>query len=304
MFPIGFLIVIISLLVISYLAGDSTITSYLTNSDAIFLPGFYSDIFGGSGHIDDWHRPPPGFIFPDYIFFLAAYVFGKNIFIQIAIFIAIQAMATFVAVYLLMKQVLEKDVLLLSILAISVLAWCALNAGEPFVFMLVSVHHYGIFISGVLFWAILLKYLKCASDQRQKFLLLLSIFSVVCVLSDLLFLIQVLIPLVFWGTLANYWGFEKGMSSISIHAFELVEKNGFSDDFYPDYIACIDGSLKNFHLVYGIAQYWDAKHIQAFSKQKIVLAQHWSDLQEQKHITSDAFFKSAYDFAIISEYAG
>ena len=166
-----------------------------------------------SGHIHDWHRPPPGFIFPDYLLFLPAYVFGKNIFIQIAIFIAIQALTMFAAVYLLIKQILDKDALFSSVLVISLLAWCALNTGEPFVLLLASVHHYGIFISSVLFGAIVLKYLDCKSEQRQRYVIVLCLFSIVCLLSDLLFLIQALIPLFFWVALANYWGFEKGRYS-------------------------------------------------------------------------------------------
>lgn len=73
--------------------------------------------------------------------------------------------------------------------------------------------------------------------------------------------------------------------------------------YYPPEIACIDRALAGTPLRHGIAQYWDAKLIQSFSRQHITLAQHTGDLGEHRWITSDKFFRPGYDFAIISENA-
>ena len=84
----------------------------------------------------------------------------------------------------------------------------------------------------------------------------------------------------------------------------MVQRNkGFGFDFYPEQISCIDNAIGQRRLRDGIAQYWDAKYIQAFSKLKINLAQHIENLEEHRWVTSSKFYKENYDFAIISENA-
>lgn len=73
--------------------------------------------------------------------------------------------------------------------------------------------------------------------------------------------------------------------------------------YYPEQIACIDRALGATGLRNGIAQYWDAKYVQAFSQHRLALAQHDYDLHETRWITSERYFRPAYDFAIISEDA-
>jgi hypothetical protein len=91
---------------------------------------------------------------------------------------------------------------------------------------------------------------------------------------------------------------------LSINTFGLAERNkGFNFEFYPEQIACIDNAIDEAGLRNGIAQYWDAKYIQVFSKLKINLAQHIENLEEHRWITSSKFYKKNYDFAIISENA-
>lgn len=69
---------------------------------------------------------------------------------------------------------------------------------------------------------------------------------------------------------------------------------------HPD-VLCIDNALSAFpDHKYGIAQYWDAKFIQAHSQNKLVLAQHDRLLSENHWITSSTFFRNLYDFAIIN----
>lgn len=84
----------------------------------------------------------------------------------------------------------------------------------------------------------------------------------------------------------------------------MVQRNkGLSFDFYPEQISCIDNAIDQRGLRNGIAQYWDAKYIQAFSKLKINLAQYIENLEEHRWVTSNKFYKKNYDFSIISENA-
>lgn len=70
-------------------------------------------------------------------------------------------------------------------------------------------------------------------------------------------------------------------------------------DYYPEEIACLDRVLAEYGVRHGIAQYWDAKKLQHFSRGGAVLAQHAPDLSEIRWITSGTYFRPAYDFAVV-----
>jgi len=70
-------------------------------------------------------------------------------------------------------------------------------------------------------------------------------------------------------------------------------------DYYPADTACLDQALAGPDLHHGIAQYWDAKPFQRFSRRGIVLAQHIASLDELPWITSRRYFRPAYDFALV-----
>lgn len=69
--------------------------------------------------------------------------------------------------------------------------------------------------------------------------------------------------------------------------------------YYPADSACLDRALADRDLRHGIAQYWDAKPFQRFSRRGIVLAQHIASLDELPWITSQRYFRPAYDFALV-----
>jgi hypothetical protein len=91
--------------------------------------------------------------------------------------------------------------------------------------------------------------------------------------------------------------------ALSLVAMAMRLPQPATTEYYPEQIACIDKALAGKSLEHGIAEYWDAKRIQAFSHHKLALAQYFSDLTSQKWITSDRFYRSKYDFAIIAEDA-
>lgn len=71
--------------------------------------------------------------------------------------------------------------------------------------------------------------------------------------------------------------------------------------FYPEQVACIDRALAAAGARYGMAQYWDAKRLQALSRQRLTLAQYSGELERMEWITSERFYRASYDFAIIAE---
>jgi hypothetical protein len=78
-----------------------------------------------------------------------------------------------------------------------------------------------------------------------------------------------------------------------------VRAHPLQRDYYPADVACIDAALAREGLHHGIAQYWDAKKLQHFSRSGMVLAQHAFDLSEIRWITSGTYFRPAYDVAIV-----
>ncbi|THC45641.1 hypothetical protein [Massilia sp. Mn16-1_5] len=71
--------------------------------------------------------------------------------------------------------------------------------------------------------------------------------------------------------------------------------------YYPEQIACIDRALASTNARHGIAQYWDAKRVQALSRHPLILAQYHGELAPMPWITSERYFGTGYDFAIIAE---
>ena len=71
--------------------------------------------------------------------------------------------------------------------------------------------------------------------------------------------------------------------------------------FYPKQVACIDRALEAAGAHHGIAQYWDAKRIQALGRSHPTLAQYTGELTPMPWITSQRYFGAHYDFAIIAD---
>jgi len=90
---------------------------------------------------------------------------------------------------------------------------------------------------------------------------------------------------------------------MSWSSYHSIKSNGIETQYYPEEISCIDNVIEKENLHNGIAQYWDAKYLQNFSRLNLNIAQHLDNLGEMHWITSKKYFKQSYDFAIISKSA-
>jgi hypothetical protein len=90
---------------------------------------------------------------------------------------------------------------------------------------------------------------------------------------------------------------------LCLNTSTLVDLHGIDRDYYPADIACIDTALPAGRALHGIANYWDAKYIQSFSKRDLTVAQYRDNLTPMKWITTDDYYRSSYDFAVISTTA-
>ena len=88
---------------------------------------------------------------------------------------------------------------------------------------------------------------------------------------------------------------------LGYQAYQLKVQQGFKTAFYPQQMACIDDALEAEGLRNGVAQYWDAKALQAVSRLDLRMAQYSRGLGEMRWMTSASFFRDFYDFAIVAE---
>lgn len=183
-------------IVVSYLAGHSS-QIYIFNADQLYLPTLFNDLFSGHGHLADWFLTPAPYFFPDYPMFSLAYLLGPGTYSQVGLFAIIQTIATFAAIWHLCSKLLPSQGLLFSALATIGLIWLALMAGDPFSVLLASASHYGVFIIAILFVTLWLQVQDC-HDRRLRALMLtiLSVLGFLSTLSDNLFIVQLVAPLI------------------------------------------------------------------------------------------------------------
>lgn len=84
-------------------------------------------------------------------------------------------------------------------------------------------------------------------------------------------------------------------------AWRLRDVRDTARYYYPEQVACIDQALAAAGARYGMAQYWDAKRLQALSRQPLTLAQYTGELDRMEWITSTRFYRDRYDFAIVGD---
>lgn len=460
-FPLSIFVLAVICVVLLYLSGFKP-QVLMFNSDGLYLPVLFEDLFGKGGRLNDWYLTPAPYFFPDYLMFAISYFFADGAYYQLLVFLVIQLVMSFGVVAALVAQVNKRwgwwEALL--VLLLWIFFGVISEAHQAFSYIFISAFHYGAFICSVVFLALVLLYFKLGGGGF-KIVFFISILSFLVALSDNLFLVQALAPFFavsiflglidrscsikyfafvllpvasgvlgsiaykflvfnetrpsvtlgfdgvyegflsvvsilneyvdvnpFWGAIfflyvvLSFWivlsfvlrrgaaeegrevvwlvlfsfasilssclavavmtgitvaprylmpvffwpplvvilivaGFFKEnfyfggalisvviASCLCVSASRSLGKKEVSVGYYPEEISCIDGFLAAEGLYYGIAQYWDAKRIQAFSKNEITLAQHLEGLEEMRWITSGQYFRDKYDFAIISNDFG
>lgn len=454
--PLILLAVAIAGVILTYEAGHP-FHSYLFNSDALYLPVLFQDIFERSGRFSDWFLTPAPYFFPDYLLYLPGYLITESTQAQVLTFALLQIICTTVALYRVAKAVDNPHPASTSIIISIFLIWLSINAKEPFVELLTSAFHFGAFLSALILVALWLELAKDQKTSLDRLALAMGMCALafLTTLSDNLFLVHTIAPFfvasillqhasllrkrltlpiavlgaAVLGSLAYHYvvthntrvSAEIGLTKFASNAGELLHlaeglfrqypwvgalffihlalgvaafvacarkkelmrlpqplllllafsflsqgslitvllcmtnipiaprylitvliwplivsmftashllgrrsywigiascliptslllvegmnsyKAKTKDPFYSEQLACIDKAVAARSLQNGIAQYWDAKYLQSFSRSKLTLAQHAPDLSEVKWITSEKFFQDRYDFAIISK---
>jgi hypothetical protein len=451
LFALLFLIIALANIVVHYLAGHA-LEGQLFNADALYLPTLFADLIGKRGHVGDWFLTPAPYFFPDYPMFLLAYVVGSGPYYQILSFALLQVTLTFVAIWLLARELIGARALSVAGLITVTLVWLALSSVEPFVLLLASAFHYGIFLTSLLLVALWLRGIgPQPKPPHAGMVLMMAALAFFSTLSDSLFVVQLVVPLVaitvfmafagrdfslrnklpllvvalaaglgswayrfavahptryspgvgtehmltnldalyslfrmaaesnpilglcflgylglvayalyrlvrgagdklLWLALFSFlslgatlsamvlvdqpvtarylipgfswavvivlivltrhlgrWLFPVASTAclgvlafLTFGSYTLVQNNGLAQRFYPAEIACIDQALEHAQVSNGIATYWNAKYLQAFSQHDLTVAQHGEDFAEFRWITSGWYFRPTYDFAVVA----
>lgn len=452
------------LLILASIAGiyfsNTPFQSLLYNSDALYLPTLFDDLFSQGGSLKQWYLTPSPYYIPDFLTYLPAYLLGRDTYQRMLFFSLIQIGFVFFAQWLTSRYLHIKHSFLVATAITSLLAWLIFFDYSSFCYLITSAHHYGTFIISCVFVSLWIhRHIDTAVQSKR--LLSVTLYSgfFAVSLSDSLFIAQTTLPLAattllfdfaqkklnkntfflsFFILLSSFLGFKsynifvshstrynagisptqfseklvglsdyfqrlltghpsyyaiflvyslisiyalismfrnpKGVqhprfiwfttftflssianllgelfvTGIAIHgrylipvftwpvivttlfialkasrqfpflslavsiacagalaqpSYKAFKNTGVTKNYYPADIACIDTSLEKEGLNNGIAQYWDAKHIQKISRLPLNLAQYFNDLSPMYWITTERYFRPFYDFAIISRHA-
>lgn len=194
-FSIGAVVVGVIALVCIYLQ-HKLMMHFFMNSDALYLPTLYIDLFRNGGSLKDWFLTPAPYFVPDWpIYFLAMRIFGLP-YLAVAAFFVVQILLSFALVTAINRRFSEMPNALAGA-AFSISFCCLLSARlvEPFSFALISAYHYGAFLMLLLaLWLVIggIQKKTVADAKKQAY----GVFAVTALaaLSDKLFLIQFSLP--------------------------------------------------------------------------------------------------------------
>jgi hypothetical protein len=182
---------------IALYVGGHPFQSALVNSDAFYLPTLFDDLFAGGGRLRDWYLTPAPYFFPDFVLYLPAYLLGADTYQQVLLFALLQLGLIGVAILFIARNALPGNRSAAAALAFVILVWLAVNGEPPLSLLAVSAHHGGAFLALL---AALALWLRIDADDCSRatlrMRLALCLLTLSTVLSDALFVVQAIVPLV------------------------------------------------------------------------------------------------------------
>lgn len=178
------------------------------NSDALFIPSLFKNLFTEGKHFSDWLLPPSSFIFPDALLYGIAYILSKNAFTQILILAILQSVAFFFLVSALLSHFFRRlEAIAYSALISANIILLGLYFSDPFGLSFLSSHHFGSLLSLLMLSILLLKFTS-ASTSKIKFRIgILSVFvTALSAISDRLILLHFIAPALLIGIFFSYTG--------------------------------------------------------------------------------------------------
>ncbi len=200
--------VIISCVFLLFLSEKAIFQNFIFDSDDLYLPSLFKNIFSHNGSIHDWYLTPAPYFFPDYLLFGISYVLTKKIHYQMAIYACLQITLLWICLYFLFKKMVAAERNLsstdflelpryMAISTTALLLWLATNQ-SIYSYLLLSANHYGTFLVEVTSTIFILDYFqKVNINAISKKYIVLSVFilSIIITYSDCLYIAQYVAPM-------------------------------------------------------------------------------------------------------------
>lgn len=168
--------------------------AHLVHSDALYLPVLFEDLLERGGDAGDWFLPPAPYFFPDMLMYLPAWLAG-DVQWQTLVFALLQTALTSTGLYLVSRSALPHSRMPAAATLSILFIWLGLNAGDPFVRLFASAHHYGAFLAALLLLALWLDLDARGHARPGKRAAAAAMLVFGVTLSDALFLAQTVLPL-------------------------------------------------------------------------------------------------------------
>jgi hypothetical protein len=201
----------------------------IVNSDAMYLPALYRDLFLEGGDIGEWFLTPSPYFFPDMpLYFLSRFVAG-NLYDAIYLYMVFQVFLTFLCVTWIYKKVLADTwggvavanaCVFIPVSMLGVFFW------GPFKNILLSAHHFSALLVGLGILALCAEHVR-GTGRVYVQLTVIVLLSFVMTVSDMVFTVWISIPiagsavllwLCGWLSAGRTWMLVAGLGGSSIIA--------------------------------------------------------------------------------------
>ncbi|WP_295993873.1 hypothetical protein [Rugamonas sp.] len=166
------------------------------NSDAIYLPAVYHDLFERGGHFGQWYFTPAPYFFPDWPLYFGLRWLTGSVYYALAAIMAVQALLLWALSALVLRRFTSPlNATAAAALATMAASLAAVNGVFPYTYLMLTSYHFGTFLALLATLALLLPALRSDAPPLTRGALAgLALLAALTVLSDRLYLMQCALP--------------------------------------------------------------------------------------------------------------
>jgi hypothetical protein len=208
----------ITLIVLVLASLDPAGLDVYFNSDTLYLPSIYKDLFIDKVGISGWHLNPAPNFFPDMILYFLIRSLSGDFLVASFIFSIVQFLGFTCLIYFLNTNVYGKPNLVslffVHMFLNLVLLVSLLDNDVPYTaYILLNSYHMGAFIMALLGYVLVFRYLRAS---KSRTLIWIAVIVFLGVLSDKLFVVLYVMPVLMWTLL--FWK----STFIKKHVFKVL----------------------------------------------------------------------------------
>lgn len=165
------------------------------NSDALYLPALYYDLFERGGHLRQWFLTPAPYFLPDWPLYFGLRALSGSVYHALGGVMAVQALALWALAALLLRRLVGgANAMAGAALALAAVCWGAVHDTYPYTYIMLATYHFGTFLMVLLSLLLLLPRLSQPGPAPRASLAWLALLAAATTLSDRLYLAQFAAP--------------------------------------------------------------------------------------------------------------